>query len=427
MEKYKYVIIGNSAAAVGAIEGIRVNDRDGSILSISEEPRWAYSRPLISYYLNDEAVEKRMGFRGEAFYHGKKVDCLLGIKVITADLSARTLKLSNKESVGYEKLLIAVGGKPIVPEIKGSNKAGVMTFTTYADAQKLRKGITSRKNRRVVILGGGLIGLKAAEGLIEAGVKVTIVELAKHCLAPVLDETSARMVEKVFVDKGCNLYLGRTIKEIKGKNKVIGVALDDGTNLSADFVILAIGVRPRLELFEKSKELKTNRGVVVDKHLKTSVENVYAAGDVAEVYDFVIDGYRPVLIWPNAYYGGKVAGINMSGGDKEYTWATGMNAADFFGLATVSAGMIRVPENNPQEYEVITHHVPEKQVYKKFILKNGIVTGMIIINEIEPSGVILGLMRDKMDLSAVKDKLVLSDFGLAYLPEEVRKAKVNKQ
>ncbi len=425
MEKFKYIIIGNSAAAIGAIEGIRQSDKDNTILVVSEEPLLAYSRPLISYYLFDETIEKRINFRNEQFYQNKNVKVLLSTKAVEIDFEKKQVRLNTADAIEYEKLLIATGGKPIIPEIRGSKKPGVMTFTTFADAQKLRKGIVG-KNKKVVIIGGGLIGLKVAEGLVEAGVKVTVVELAQHCLAPVLDETSAKIVEDMFLTKGVEIFTGHTIKEIKGEKKVGLVILDNNKKLSVDYVIIAIGVRPRLELVE-GKNLKTNKGIVVDNYMKTSAKDVYSAGDVAEVFDFILENNRLLMIWPNAYYGGRIAGTNMAGGDKTYTWATNMNAADFFGLATISAGLIRLPEDKKSEYETIVQHIPARKIYKKFILKDDVIQGMIMITEIEPSGTILGLMRDKIKTAGFKDKLTLPDFGLVYLPEDVRKAKVNKQ
>ncbi len=420
MNQYKYLIIGNSAGGIGAIETIRKTDKDGTIAVISDEKYHTYSRPLISYFLGGEIAYDKMFYRKSDFYEKKNVDTILGKKVVKIDFDKNSVILEDETTIGYEKLLLAVGGEPFVPRIAGMETYEYSTFTTMDDALKMNEKLENEDIKKAVILGGGLIGLKAAEGLEARGVEITIVELADRILSPVLDAQASGIIQKVFDDKGVKFMTQHTISEIVGENgKVTGVLLDKGENIDCDMVVVAIGVRPRIEL-ARDTAVKIGRGIVVDKQMRTSVPNVYACGDCAEVYDFIMDNFRLTPLWPNAHVGGRIAGFNMAGEEKEYVWGTGMNSVDFFGFPVISAGYVNPPEG--QEMEVLIKHIPEEMIYKKFIInsKNNIV-GMIFVNEIDRAGVILGLMRDKADIDSFKDELMLEDFGQIHIPVDMRR------
>ncbi|HGJ65330.1 TPA: NAD(P)/FAD-dependent oxidoreductase [bacterium] len=424
MNQYKYLIIGNSAGGIGAIETIRKVDEDGTIAVISDEKYHTYSRPLISYYLGGEIAYDKMFYRKPDFYEKKKVEPILGKKVVKIDFDNNSVILDDQTAIGYEKLLIATGGEPFVPRIAGMETYEYSTFTTMDDALKIKDKIEKEDIKSAVILGGGLIGLKAAEGLEAKGVEITIVELADRILSPVLDTQASAIIQKVFEDKGVKFMTQHTISEILGENgKVTSVRLDKGEIIPCDMVVVAIGVRPRIELV-KDTPVKLGRGIIVDKHMRTSVPNVYSCGDCAEVYDFILDNFRLTPLWPNAHVGGRIAGFNMAGVDKEYVWGTGMNSVDFFGFPVISAGYINPPEG--QDMEVLIKHIPEKMIYKKFIInKDNNIVGMIFVNEVDRAGVILGLMRDKANIDSFRDEIALEDFGQIHIPANIRREKAS--
>jgi len=419
MNHYKYLIVGNSSGGIGAIEAIRKVDNEGTIAVISDEKFHTYSRPLISYFLADEITYDRVFYRRSDFYEKKKVVPILGKKAIKIDFENKAVMLEDKSQIGFDKLLIATGGEPFVPKIAGMDIYDYFTFTTLNDALKLKDKLENEEVKSVVILGGGLIGLKAAEGIYAKGVEITVVELANRILSPVLDETAAGLIQKVIEQKGIKVMTNHTISEIVGENgKVKGVLLDKGERIDCDIVIIAIGVRPRVDLV-KDTPIKINRGIVVDKNMRTTVPDIYACGDCAEVYDFILDNYRLTPLWPTAHVGGRIAGFNMAGVEKEYVWGTGMNSVDFFGFPVISAGFINSPEG--QEMEVMIKHEPERMIYKKFLIKDNRIVGMIFVNEVDRAGVILGLMRDKTDISPFKDEILLEDFGQIHIPENLRR------
>jgi NAD(P)H-nitrite reductase large subunit len=359
-----------------------------------------------------------MFYRRSDFYEKRKVDAILNKKVVKIDFDKNSVIMNDDSQIGYEKLLLATGGEPFVPKIAGMETYEYSTFTTLKDALKIKDKVEKEGVKNVAILGGGLIGLKAAEGLVGMGLNVTVVELANRILSPVLDDQSAGLIQKVLEQKGLKVMPNHTISEIVGENgKVTGVLLDKGERIECEMVIVAIGVRPRIDL-AKDTPIKLNRGIIVDKHMRTTVPNIYSCGDCAEVYDFILDNYRLTPLWPTAHVGGRIAGFNMAGIDKEYVWGTGMNSVDFFGFPVISAGFINPPEG--QEMEVLIKFDPNKMIYKKFLIKDNRIVGMIFVNEVDRAGVILGLMRDKADITSFKNEILLEDFGPIYLPKALR-------
>ena len=417
----KYVLIGNSAGGIAAAEAIREVDREGSICIISDEPYPAYSRPLISEFLAGERTLEGMLYRSAAFYQQNSIEALLGRRVVSVNFPDRRVVLEGGESLSWERLLLATGGVPVVPNIAGREKEGVRTFTTLQDAKSIERFLEGKP--RVVVIGGGLIGLSLTSALVKRGLSVVMVELLNRVLSAILDEPASRLVERVLREAGVQLITGQTVREIVGKpddeGRVGGVVLDSGRQLPCEMVVIAIGVTPRTELVRNSP-VKVSRGIVVDRHMATSYPHVYACGDVAEGYDFVYETDRLTPIWPNAYLGGRVAGYNMAGKRTQYPGGTAANSLKYFGYPLVSAGMV-----NPQDgCEVLAF--TRDQVYRKVVLRDDHIVGLLFAGDIQKAGVVFGLMREKVNVRPFKDALVRDDFGLAFLPEGQRWAKLGR-
>lgn len=414
LEKVKYLIIGNSAGGIGAAEAIREVDKAGAITIISSEPYSAYSRPLISEYLASRCPLEKMLFRPIGFYEKNHLQVILGQKVEQLDISKHAVRLGNGRTIAWKKLLLATGGLPIVPRIKGIDRNGVFTFVTLDDAKAIDRYLGWRMERGVVI-GGGLIGVSVTEALVKRGVKVTIVEMKERILNTILDEEASALVEERLKQAGVGIITGGTVADIGSYlgDIVTGITTDDGIPIPCELVIVAIGVQPRTELVIGSG-IKINRGIVVDRYMATSSADVYACGDVAEAYDFICGENRLTPIWPNAYIGGRVAGFNMAGVPTEYPGGTAMNSLKYFGLAIASAGIVNPPDNG---YEVVSKK--HDHTCKKVILKDGLVVGMVFVGNIEKSGIVFSLMKDRVNVDSFKQALVSDDFGLASLPEEI--------
>ncbi len=406
----KYLIIGNSAGGIGAVEAIRQVDKEGALTIVSDEPYLAYSRPLISKYLTGERTLEGILFRPTDFYGQNNILFLPGKKVTQIEPGHQIVQLENDDCITWEKLLLAVGGKPIVPKIKGNGKRGIFTFTTLDDAKTVDRFLDNAK--KAVVIGGGLIGISVTEALVKRGVDVIVIEMKERILNTILDEQASLMAEEVLRQAGVEIITGHTVAEINGGEAVEGVTLDNGDAIPCDLVLVAIGVSPRSELALHAG-IEINRGIVVDRHMATNHPNVYACGDVAEAYDFIYEQNRLTPIWPNAYIGGRIAGYNMAGVATESSGGTAMNSLNYFGIDITSAGMPTPP--NDESYEVISKQ--EGSVYQKVILKDNFIMGMIFVGNIEKSGIVFGLMRDKVNVESFKPLLLADDFGLAFLPK----------
>ena len=405
----KYLIIGNSAGGIGAAEAIRQVDKEGDLTIVSDEPYPAYSRPLISKFLTGERTLEEILFRPPDFYAQNNILFLPGKKVMRIEPGRQSAHLEDGADISWEKLLLATGGNPIFPRIKGSDRKGVFTFTNLDDAKAVDKLLENA--RRAVVIGGGLIGMSVTEALIKRGADVMVVEMKESILNTILDQQASSMAEEVLSQAGVRIITGHTVLEIMGREAVEGVILDNGDAMPCDLVLLAIGVSPRSELALEAK-LEMNRGIVVDRHMATKHPNVYACGDVAEAYDFVYGENRVTPIWPNAYIGGMIAGLNMAGVTAEYPGGTAMNSLNYFGFDITSAGMPTVPNDNG--YETISKL--EGNIYQKVILKDDFIMGMVFAGNIDKSGIIFGLMRDRVNVEGFKECLLVDDFGLAFFP-----------
>lgn len=416
-----YVIIGNSAAAVGAIEAIRKVDRKNPIYLVSDEPYPAYSRPLISYYLSGKVTDSKMLYRPKDFYRENKVGAILGRKAITVDTKKRDVVLEDKKRISFDRLLIATGGAPFIPPIKGLEGEGVHTFTKWDDAKRVAK--VARRAEQVVVIGGGLIGLKAAEGFIDLGIKVTVVELAERILSTILDEKGSKIFTDHLKELGAEIVTENTVTEIVRKDSVLqGVRLKDGREIPADMVVVAIGVVPNTEVV-KGTDIEVKRGIVVDQTMQTTVDGIYAAGDVVETYDVLLKTRKPAPIWPNAYEQGQIAGYNMAGQKRTYPGSFGMNSLEVCGLPTITVGMF---DPKGDKYHTITKSNLKEKIYKKIVLDDDHVVGGIFVGEIDRAGIITGLIKDRIKVKTFRQYLLSDDFGYAVFPEKVRKERLLK-
>ena len=418
----KYLIIGNSAAAVGAVEAIRRNDKGNFITIISDEPHHVYSRPLISYLLAGHTKEDKMYYRDENFYKENNVETVFNKRVTGVDTKKKQVILEDKKKIDYDKLLIATGGTPFVPPIKGKDRKNVYTFTKWSDAEEIIK--ISKKVQKVVVIGAGMIGLKAIEGLNAIGIDVTVVELAPEVLSRALDKDASRIVQRKMEEAGVEVITNNEVVEITGKGNVAtGVVLRDKKKIKCDLVIVAIGVIPNTG-FIKESGIKINRGIVVDERMETNIKGVYAAGDVVEALNMLTNEKMPIPIWPLAYRQGSIAGDNMSGGTLVYKGGFPMNSIEFPGAPTISLGII---DPRGEGYESLIKNDAKNGNYKRIIIKNERLVGAILVgDDVDRAGILTGLIKEQKPVTAFKDKLLDRNFGFVHMPREHRREKLEK-
>ena len=237
----KYVIIGNSAAAIGAVQGIRSVDRDGSITIITDEAYHTYSRPLISYWLEGKVADDKIYYREPDFYEKNNVKVIFSVRA--EKIENGCVVLDNGEKVQYDKLLVATGSKPFVPPMKDIDKVeNKFTFMTWDSAKAIREKVTA--GTKVLIIGAGLIGLKCAEALHHLNADITVVDLADRILPSILDVRAGEIMQKHIEDKGTKFILGTSVEQFS-KNSA---KLTNGETVDFDILVIAVGVRPNTEL-----------------------------------------------------------------------------------------------------------------------------------------------------------------------------------
>lgn len=403
----KYVIIGNSAAAIGTIEGIRSVDTEGTITLISDEKHHTYSRPLISYYLLGAVEEKKMLYRDKDFYKKNGVETKLGVRA--AKIGKNSVTLENGEEVPFEKLMVATGSKPFVPPMEGYDTVkNSFTFMTLDSVKEIKKKL--HKTSRVLIIGAGLIGLKAAEAVEGTVAKLTVIDLADRILPSILDADAGKIMQKHIEEKGTKIILGTSVKKFEG-NKA---ELTNGEKLDFDILITAVGVRPNTELVKEAGG-EVNRGIKTDDTQLTSLANVYAAGDCTESYDVTTGTEKILALLPNAYMQGEVAGKNMAGTEAHYTNAIPMNAIGFYGLHIITAG----------SYEGTAYCTQNGENYKKLFFRDNKLVGFILMgSEIKRAGIYTTMIKQQTDLSGVDMELLKEKPQLLMFGKDVRRQKL---
>jgi NAD(P)H-nitrite reductase large subunit len=416
----RYVIVGNGPAGTAAVEGIREADPKGRITVISDEGVVNYSKPLLSYLLARKVKRNQLAHRPEDFYARNGVDLLLKKKAVELETAENRVLLSDGKSVPYDRLLIATGGVPIPLRVPGKKMGGIFSFTRLQEAEDLARYLKDQSVREAVVVGGGLIGLKATEGLLGRGISVTLVELADRVLSATFDRRASEIIEGALKKEGCQVFLKNTVTRIGGdrSGKVKEVILQGRVKVPCQVIIGAIGVLPNLD-WVKGTEIRSDRGILVDEHLKTSVGNVFAAGDCCQTRDFFGGAPRVVPIWPSAVRQGKVAGFNMAGGKKEYEGPLVMNSVELCGIPTISVGLTDPSEGNG--YETLESLHEKKGTYKKLVLRDDRIVGALFVGDISRAGVYTGLIREAMKIGDLRDHLLKESFGLIHLPRDYRK------
>jgi nitrite reductase (NADH) large subunit len=384
----KYVIIGNSAAGNAAARSIVSKDPGAETLIFSDEPHESYYRPLLPNLL-DETVEEKLLFRDEST-EPQGIEKRLGQRVKGIDPQEKRITLEGGEQILYDRLLIATGSSPLRPPVEGVDAEGVYTMRTLDDAIAIKKA--AEETDRVVIIGGGRVGMKTASVLKNRDLDVTVVEKRDYLVPLQFDRVAGEISTAAVQEKGINLILGQCIRAVmKSNGRVRAVSLEDGQELPTQLVVMATGVSANTELAQTAG-IAVNQGIIVDPFMRTSVPDIFAAGDVVETTDIVTN--QPIVsgLWTNAVEMGTIAGRNMTGEEADYGGAFGvLNALELADIPTVSVGLVDPPSRD--DYEI--HAVRHGDHYRKLVLKQGVLVGALLVGDIEGAGVYTGLIKRK--------------------------------
>ena len=392
----EYIIIGASAAGLACAAEIRNTDPKGTITILTKEGYEPYSRPSISYYLKGKVTENDMLLKKSAFYKANNIKIETNAEVTAIDKKAKTVK-AGKKSYKYDKLCLCTGSVPFtVPVDNIKNKTNVFTFLDLESTKKIKQ--FADENKKAVVIGAGLIGMKAAEGLSKICKSVDVVELSDRILPSILDDDASKMAKKHLEAHGIKFHLGTTVKSVnKDTAKIKSVTLQDGTVIPCDMLIQAVGVRPATALAEKA-ELEVNRGIITNPEtMQTSDADIYAAGDCCVSVDMLDGNKKIIALWPNAVLQGKVAGSQMAGGELTVGGTYSVNAIDFYGLRICTCGLINA---KGEEYKNII--IKDESKYKKLCVRDNKLVGFVLINNSDNAGIYTDLIAKSVDLTTLQ-------------------------
>jgi NAD(P)H-nitrite reductase large subunit len=397
-----YVILGNSAAGLTAIDAIRQRDKAGPITLISQEPDPAYSRVALPYILSKEKNLRQITLQDDAYFKANNVETVIGTGASGLDAKNKTITLDDGRTVSYDRLLIATGSASRVPPVQGIEEADVCYHWTLADTRKLEEQMAKAKT--CFVIGAGFISLLTVSALIKAApLKYTVVEIADQVMPQLLDETGGDALERGMREKGIDVLLGDSVSAIERRSGAYGVTLGSGKSYDADMIVCGTGVRPNVD-FLSGSEIKLANGVVTNERQQTSDPTVYAAGDCAETDDF-LSGERVVhAIWPTAIDQGRVAGANMAGDAETYPGSLSWNVTELFGLASASVGEFR----DRPGLEPVVFHNAAANIYRKLLLDGNRIVGAVVIGRaehIQDLGVVQAMIRRRTDISKWKHML----------------------
>ena len=409
----QYVIIGNGVAATGCVEGIRSADSEGKITVISGENRPVYCRPLISYYLEGKATPEKMNYRSPDFAEKMSCDVLYGKQAVQLQKDTKTVVLDDGTVLPYDAVCIATGSVPFVPPFAGLDTVEKQfSFMTMDDALALDAAVT--KDSRVLIVGAGLIGLKCAEGLHGRVASITVCDLADRVLSSILDTQSAAVMQQHLEENGIHLLLGDTVSQFERNT----AKMRSGVQVEFDVLVLAVGVKANTALARQAGA-EVNRGILVNEKMETTVPGIYAAGDCTEGMDASLGQHRVLAILPNAYLQGRCAGINMAGGNAVHDRAIPMNSLGLLGLHAMTAGTAFSEADGGSIVEEKT-----EAGWKRFFVKDGLLTGFMLLGDVDRAGIYTALIREKTPLDTIDFAELKKSPTLAAMPKENRRKKL---
>ena len=396
----KVIIIGNGVAGATAAEVIRKNNKDISISIYSDEPYPFYSRIKLPHFLGDEIKQEDTYIYNADWYKEKGIEFYPGTKIKKIETDKKYIITEKEEKGEYDKLLLATGSTNFVPPIKGREKKGFFTLRIIRDVLSIKE--YSLKNKKAVLIGGGLLGLEAARGLRVRGLDVTVVEFFPRLLPRQLDEKGGKVLQRLIEKIGIKVVLNAQSEEVMGGDKVAGLKLKDGRMVDCDLIIISAGITPRIEL-AKEAGISVNKGIVVNERFETNIKGIYAAGDCAEFQG------RIYGLWTASTEQGTIAGNNIAGVDTIYSGTTPSTTLKIVGIDLTSIGVVN-PEG--EGFKELIREDGSNEVYKKLVIKDGKIVGAILLGDTKEVRTVAKLIKNSTDVSKFEDKLTDSKFDL---------------
>jgi len=432
----KYVIIGTGVAGIAAVEAIRSVDAEGEITVIGDDPHGYYSRPGLAYFLTGELPDKQLfpqmadAFRKLRFHYlkGYVTRILPEAHRLEMQTAASSKQSSAVTSVSYDRLLLAVGSRAHPLTIPGAQLPGVVKLDHLDDARSILK--LARRGKTAVVVGGGITALEIVEGLLARGVKVHYLLRGDRYWNNVLDEHESKIVEHRLKEEGVELHYHAEAVEIQGRKNVSAIKLLDGRVLKCDIVAYAIGIEPKLEL-ATSAGLAVDRGILVNQFMQTNVQDIFAAGDVAQAYDPRTG--RSVLdsLWTPAREQGRAAGLNMAGMQVEYIKSAPFNVTRLAGLTTTIIGVVGhgrdedivgIARGDSETWRSLPDAIVAQSGFDinhlRLIIGQKALLGAILMGDQKLSAPLQRMIEDRVDISPIRQKLMTPNAPISDIVAE---------
>ncbi len=403
----RHVIVGNSHAGTTAIEWMRQVNQDDEIILISREDCPAYSPALTTHYLGGHMSYDQMFYLDDGFYRKHAVKTMRGKAVVKIDPKSNTVLLEDDTSVPYDDLLIATGSVSLIPPIEGARLPGVLTLWTAEDARRIQKAVSAVK--KVAVIGAGLIGIQSTNAMVDIGKKVTQIEMLDQVMPMAMDIDGSKVIEAHYRKAGVDLRLNERVTGIVEEKGQKVLSLASGSQVTADLVIMAAGVKPNIPFLEGSG-VEVERGILIDNQCQTNIEGIYAAGDVAESVN-AITGQRQInAIIPNAAEQGRVAGLNMGGRKASNLRTIALNTFTPLGLPCASVGILN--ENEDGRDAVIRR---DGGNYRKLIFDGNSLMGAVLVGYVDEAGLLGHIIEMQESSPDLRKQLEESNAFLAYV------------
>jgi NAD(P)H-nitrite reductase large subunit len=351
-----------------------------------------------------------------------KVELHSGTVAEEVDTKRQQIRCRGGKQFEYDKLLIATGSSAKMPSNIPSGIDGIFELRTLNDAIAIKNKIA--QTRSAVILGGGLIGMRAADALSKCGLHVTVIVQSKHVLSQMIDFGAAQIIQKKILGNNIDIVTQTDISEvISKKNKLVAVKTNSGKLLECEILIVAKGVSANMQLIENS-DIEKRRGIVTNQYMQTNNANVFAAGDVAETYDITSGEYATNALWTCAIQQGYIAGLNIADRQKIYSGSMGQNSLNFFDVSLISMGITSPKDDS--KYKILFDSRPSRNVYKKLVIQNNHIKGVILLGKIDSAGILLDLIQRKTDISGFENELLNDNFNFGKIIKYIGKEAVER-
>lgn len=374
--KKTHLIIGASAAGIAAAQKLRMLDATSDIICISDEVELPYNKCHLADFVAGIKAEQQLSTLTAENAHKKNITLMLATRVTTIVPAQKIVLLADGKTLSYDTLLIATGSRAIMPPIDGITKKGVFPFHSLHDIHALNQWIAAQGVRHVVVIGGGLTGLESADACAARGLTVTVVEQQSQVLSAFITPDAAAYIHEQIVRSGAQLVLNQRVAAIEGTNRVTAVRLADGSQIPADLVIVAAGVRGNSELALSAGIACTPEGIEISPFMQTSQAHIFAAGDVCVVKDLLTGALVPSRTWPDAMFQGMMAAHAMAGDPRPYPGMSVVISSHFFDIKFASCG----PVLNPPA-DCITTVRSGNDFYHQYAMNNGYLKGFLLVGD----------------------------------------------